>query len=53
WDEEGRLSAAQRANTRWKAMLAEYEPPAIDDAIDEELQTYIAKRKSEMPDAAY
>jgi trimethylamine---corrinoid protein Co-methyltransferase len=50
WDEDGRLEAPQRANTRWKALLAGYEPPPIDDAIDEELRDYVARRKAEMPD---
>ena len=50
WSEEGALTAAQRANTRWKALLADYEPPPIDDAIDAELQDFITRRKSEMPD---
>ena len=50
WAEEGALTAAQRANTRWKALLADYEPPPIDDAIDAELQDFITRRKSEMPD---
>ena len=53
WDSEGSLSAAQRANTQWKQMLAQYEAPPLDDAIDAELRDYIARRKSEMPDAAY
>ena len=53
WEEEGSLTAAQRANARWKSLLAEYEAPALDDAIDEELKEYIAKRKESMPDAAY
>ena len=50
WSEEGALSAAQRANARWKQMLADYEPPPIDDAIDAELRDYVARRKAEMPD---
>ena len=53
WEEEGSLTAAQRANARWKSLLAEYEAPALDEAIDEELQEYVAKRKDSMPDAAY
>lgn len=53
WEEEGSLTAAQRANARWKSMLAEYEAPTLDDAVDEELKEYIAKRKDSMPDAAY
>jgi trimethylamine--corrinoid protein Co-methyltransferase len=50
WLEEGSLDAAQRANVLWKRTLAEYEPPPIDDAIDEELRDFVARRKSEMPD---
>jgi len=50
WDEEGALSAAERANALWKEKLASYEAPPLDDAIDEELQDYIGRRKAEMPD---
>ena len=50
WTEEGGLDAAQRANALWKKRLAEYEPPALDDAIDAELQDYVARRKTELPD---
>ncbi|CAN5667428.1 MAG: trimethylamine methyltransferase family protein [Ilumatobacteraceae bacterium] len=51
WVEDGSLDAAQRANRLWKERLAAYEPPPIDDAVDEELREYIAKRKAELPDA--
>lgn len=50
WDEEGALSAAERANALWKEKLASYEAPPLDDAIDAELQDYIGRRKAEMPD---
>jgi trimethylamine--corrinoid protein Co-methyltransferase len=50
WTEEGGLDAAQRANALWKKRLAEYEPPALDDAIDAELQDFVARRKTELPD---
>ena len=50
WAEEGSLSAAQRANARWKQLLADYETPEIDDAVDAELIDYVARRKAEMPD---
>lgn len=53
WESEGSLSAAERANTQWKQMLAEYEAPPLDDAIDAELREFVARRKSEMPDASY
>ena len=50
WSEEGSLDAAQRANAIWKSRLASYEPPPIDDAIDEELRAFIATRKEVLPD---
>jgi len=50
WTEEGGLDASQRANALWKRRLAEYEPPALDSAIDEELQEFVARRKNELPD---
>ncbi|MGZ6898044.1 MAG: trimethylamine methyltransferase family protein [Acidimicrobiia bacterium] len=50
WSEEGSLDAAQRANAVWKQRLAEYEAPAIDDAVDEELRDFVARRKAELPD---
>jgi trimethylamine--corrinoid protein Co-methyltransferase len=50
WQEEGSQDAAQRANAIWKKMLAGYEAPPIDAAIDEELTAYVARRKAEMPD---
>jgi trimethylamine--corrinoid protein Co-methyltransferase len=48
--EDGSLDAAQRANRIWKERLASYVAPTLDDAIDQELQEYIAKRKAELPD---
>lgn len=48
WIERGRINAYQRANTIWKQMLAEYEQPAIDPAIDEALKDYMARRKREL-----
>jgi trimethylamine---corrinoid protein Co-methyltransferase len=50
WTEEGGLDAAQRANALWKRRLAEYEAPALDDAIDAELLEFVARRKAELPD---
>ncbi len=50
WSEEGGLDAAQRANAVWKEQLASYEPPPIDEAVDEELRSYVQRRKAELPD---
>ena len=53
WREEGSKDAATRANTLWKSMLAEYEPPPLDPANDEAIREFIDKRKASMPDATY
>ncbi|HXH01690.1 MAG TPA: trimethylamine methyltransferase family protein [Candidatus Competibacteraceae bacterium] len=51
WEAEGSLDAAQRANKIWKKMLAEYEAPALDPAVDEALLDYINRRKASFPDS--
>lgn len=51
WEEDGSLDAAQRANGIWKQMLADYEAPAIDEAVDEALLEFIARRKDVLPDS--
>lgn len=50
WRDDGGKDAARRANETWKRMLREYEAPALDPAIDEALQAFIAKRKEKLPD---
>ena len=50
WQEEGSLDIAQRANAKWKQMLADYQQPPLDPSVDEALKEFIARRKSEMPD---
>ena len=47
WQEGGSVWAAERANKIWKGILNEYQPPAMDDAIREELAAFVARRKSE------
>jgi trimethylamine--corrinoid protein Co-methyltransferase len=51
WEEDGGLDAAQRANRIWKRMLREYEAPPLDEATDEALLDFIARRKASMPDS--
>jgi trimethylamine--corrinoid protein Co-methyltransferase len=53
WKEDGSLDSAQRANKIWKEMLDTYEAPALDPAIDEALQDFMARRKAEFPDQDY
>ncbi len=47
WQESGAKQTPERANKIWKQILAEFEPPPIDEAIKEELQAFVAKRKEE------
>ena len=48
WREEGSERADQKANKRYKQMLKEYEAPPFDPAVDEALQAFMTKRKSEI-----
>ncbi len=53
WEQDGSLDAAARANAIWKKMLADYEAPALDPAVDEALLAFIERRKSEFEDREY
>lgn len=53
WQDAGEEDAAQRAHGIWKKMLAEYQAPALDPAVDEALQDFILRRKSAQADAWY
>jgi trimethylamine--corrinoid protein Co-methyltransferase len=48
WTERGSKDTLVRANERYKQILAAYEDPGLDDAIDAELQEFMARRKSEI-----
>ena len=41
------MQTPERANRLWKKILAEYEAPALDAAIAEELAAFVARRKEE------
>jgi trimethylamine--corrinoid protein Co-methyltransferase len=47
WTEAGARDATTRANETWKRVLAEVEPPPLDDAIREELEAFVARRMAE------
>lgn len=51
WESEGAQDAATRANKIFKRMLGDYEAPALDPAIDEALNEFIAKKKAATPDS--
>ncbi len=48
WRDAGSHTATERANTIWKRLLADYQQPPLDPAIDEELKAYMARRKREI-----
>ncbi len=52
WQEGGSLDAAQRANAIWKKLLAEYQRPPMDPAVEEALTDYVARRKREIQGAS-
>jgi trimethylamine--corrinoid protein Co-methyltransferase len=49
WHEDGEKTATQRAHAIWKQLLRDYEKPPIDPAVEDELEAYVAKRKTEIP----
>ena len=53
WEEGGSKDMRLRAFERWTAMLEAYEAPPIDEAVDEALRDYVARRKREIPEAWY
>ncbi|MEH6825312.1 MAG: trimethylamine methyltransferase family protein [Motiliproteus sp.] len=53
WSEQGEKDAMVRANHQWKKVLADYQAPPLDAAIDAALKDFIAQRKSSMADAWY
>lgn len=48
WQEEGSLTADQRASKVWRRMLDEYEDPGIDPVIDEALDAFKMRRREEI-----
>jgi trimethylamine--corrinoid protein Co-methyltransferase len=48
WRENGALDTMQRAAQVCQELLAQYEPPPLDPAIDEALRDYIARREREL-----
>lgn len=44
WKKQGSLTAEQRANTRWKKLLSEYEEPKLPADIERDMRKYIEKQ---------
>ena len=53
WEEAVSKDMRVRGHERWNAMLQSYVPPTMDDSARAALQDYVARRKSELPDAWY
>lgn len=51
WFEEGARDTQALAGERVTKMLGDYQAPNLDAGIRESLEAYVARRKSEMPDA--
>lgn len=45
WQSGGSKDTATRANQLWKQLLADYQQPFLDEAIDKELADYVTRRK--------
>lgn len=51
WDEEGARDTMTLASERVKKMLGDYQKPALDPAIEDALNAYVANKKASMPDS--
>jgi len=53
WEESGAKDMERRAYERWNLMLETYVAPPMEQSMREELQAYVDRRKSELPDSWY
>ena len=44
WRESGAKTAGQRAHRLYQALLTDYQPPAMDPAVAEELDAFVTRR---------
>ncbi|HXF60482.1 MAG TPA: trimethylamine methyltransferase family protein, partial [Caldilineaceae bacterium] len=45
WELDGSLDTETRANRKWKALLASYEAPPLNESIEQQLLDFMAERK--------
>ncbi len=50
WMRNGGLDTSARATKIYQDKLASYEPPPLDDAIRQELEEYVTRRRAELGD---
>lgn len=48
WSESGARTGTERAHLIWKDLLRTYEEPPLDPAVIEELEAFVARRKTEI-----
>lgn len=48
WDKKGRPSVAQKAKDYWQKQLKDYEPPAMDAALEHDFNEFINARVKEL-----
>ena len=53
WQDKGNPSATERANTVWKSMLSNYQPPSLNQSITDDLCAFVKARKAQQTDAWY
>jgi trimethylamine--corrinoid protein Co-methyltransferase len=51
WYEEGARDTEALASLRVQKMLGDYQAPALDEAVRESIDDYVARKKASMPDA--
>ncbi|WP_151082481.1 trimethylamine methyltransferase family protein [Nocardioides cynanchi] len=50
WSRNGGQDAAERAGHIYRTRLQEFVPPALDDAVRQELEEYVVRRRAELGD---
>jgi trimethylamine--corrinoid protein Co-methyltransferase len=50
WTRQGALDASARATAIYQEVLEEFEPPPLDDAIRQELEDFVIRRRAELGD---
>ncbi len=53
WRAAGSRDAANRATDAWRALLDRWQDPGLDDAVDAELQDFMARRRREIDPADF
>ncbi|PYV92657.1 MAG: trimethylamine methyltransferase [Acidobacteria bacterium] len=53
WQENGSQDSYRRAHKKVKDLLAAYEPPLLEPAVEERLRDYMALRKKAIPQGVY